>query len=205
MRIGSAMAAGCWAGTVETVATAAARANRRAYAEWWRVGTLGFVQREPADHLRRRPGTGRATASEAGVAVVHVVVMDAHAVRIGILRRELPDFEHLAVFRIDALDETSGGRHHPEVAPIPLDAMRRVHLDRHHARDAKVVFRIELERQPQAWRDGPQLVGVVRVCGAVRTAPGRFVPLHLLARVHVALHDFAVLPIEGTRERSELC
>src|SRR6266850_1758309 len=64
---------------------------------------------------------------EAGVAVVHVAVVDAHAVRIGIRRpRQRHDLENLAGFRIDLLHQMVPGDQNPERAVVPVKSVRSV-------------------------------------------------------------------------------
>ena len=82
---------------------------------------LSFVQREAADKLRRCPRTRSAAAAEPGVAVVRVVVLDAHPVRIGVRRRQRVYLQDLARIGIDLVQDTASGRQHPQLSAIPFD------------------------------------------------------------------------------------
>src|SRR5580692_547260 len=70
---------------------------------------LRLCQREPDHHRRRGAGAGRTAAPQSCVAVVHVVAVDAHAVRVRISRRELPQLQLAARIDIKFLHLTVTG------------------------------------------------------------------------------------------------
>src|SRR5262249_37458829 len=147
---------------------------------------------------RLAAGTGR---RQAGVAVVHVASVNAHAVRIGIgRRRELHDLEDLPRIGIELLNEPIAREQAPDAAVIPVEAVGTVALDRNDPDDAHRVAGIELHERVDVQRRRPERARLVDPDVAVHAAAPRWtVRVDRLSGVDVGLNDLAERPVTRTR------
>lgn len=93
-------------------------------------------QREAADVARGASGAG---LCKAGIAVVHLAFVNAHPVRVGILKADLHNFQNLARLRIDLLSQTIGGEQAQDGAVIPIEPVRTIAVHGNQAEDPEVL------------------------------------------------------------------
>ena len=153
---------------------------------------------ESANLRRLAAGTGR---GEAGIAVVHVAVVDAHAVRIGIGgRRERHDLQHLARVRIDLLNQMVAGEQAPRARRCPNRARAGGRRARRACAGLRKSFGSTSATRLDAERRDPQRLGLRDERDAVHAAaPEQLMDLDGLARLQIGLNHFAERLVGRTR------
>src|SRR5438132_4198736 len=177
------------------------RNARRAVFFWSRHSPRGRGRRrpdlEPANLRRLAAGTWR---GEAGIAVVHIAIVNAHAVRIGIGRpRNRDDLENLARLRIDLLHDVVARNQYPQRAVVPIEPMRAVTFRGTDAQRTKIL-RIDFRYSPDAERHHPERLRLRHECDPVdAAAPDQWMDLDRLAGLEIRLNHFSVGLVSWTR------